>query len=89
MTIFDLESNKVGFALPIGSRGTITLIEIETGYKMPAWLIAVISAAGLILLIIVGTIFIKMRKKEKARSDSNSEAIEESTSGALLNKSSH
>ena len=87
MTIFDLESNKVGFALPIGSRGTITLI--ETGYKMPAWLIAVISAAGLILLIIVVAITIKMRKKGKARSDSNSEAIEESTSGALLNKSSH
>ena len=87
MTIFDLESKKVGFALPIGSRGSITLI--ETGYKMPAWLIAVISVAGLILLIIVGTITIKMRKKEKARSDSNSEAIEESTSGALLNKSSH
>jgi hypothetical protein len=88
MTIFDLESNKVGFALPIGSRGTI----IETGYKMPAWLIAVISAAGLILLIIVVAITIKiskMRKKGKARSDSNSEAIEESTSGALLNKSSH
>ena len=61
---------------------------IETGYKMPAWLIAVISAAGLILLSILVAITIKLRKKGKARNDSNSEAIEENTSGALLNKSS-
>jgi hypothetical protein len=61
---------------------------IETGYKMPAWLIAVISAAGLILLCILVAITIKLRKKGKARNDSNSEAFEENTSGVLLNKSS-
>ena len=61
---------------------------IETGYKMPAWLIAVISAGGLILLCVVVAVTIKIRNKGKEINDSNSEAIEENTSGALLNKSS-